>query len=112
MPDVKIELKSRLITSFKSEKLVKTLSKILAKELTCPENELTADDFSIKIYFPDQASQMPDVDISVVAHDYHSRVKKGSDTIAKNIKEAFLKKIKDMGEVKVSLYLRDYGYSF
>lgn len=112
MPDVKIELKSKLITSYQKEKVVNTLSYILAKELTCPENKLTAEDFSIKIYYPDSCSKMPDVDISVIAHYFPTRVERGSDIIAQNIKQEFLKIIKGLGEVKISVYLRDYGYSF
>jgi len=108
MPTVDIHFKNN-ISIEKGNKLMDSLSKILAEKLSCDENQLTEKDFSIRLHFP--RGRMSDVEISIFAHDYQARVVR-QDKIACETRDILCREFSELGKITVSLLLVNYGYSF
>lgn len=108
MPAIDVHFKYEM-NSKRKEEIINFLCKILSKSLSCGETTIKETDFSIR--FHHASGKMDDVEIMIFAHAFEERVK-NADGIAKETKEAFVRKFPRLGDVNVSLLLCHYGFSF
>jgi hypothetical protein len=85
------------------------LTKTLAEKLTCEENQLTENDFSVRIFFTPHGRALKAIEVDVFAEAYPERVA-NRDRVSKETREILGKEFLNSSAISVSVLLCKYGY--
>ncbi len=92
-------------------KLIKDLKEYLVDELSCGDIKLTQQEISIRFLHISGGEMIGDVELEITAHAFSERIKR-QDEICLNVMRFIMKKLPNIGDVKVWLKLCELGHSW
>lgn len=92
------------------ESILPDLREFTARELSCGDRKLAANEMSLRIIVPDASLPIADTELEIKAHSYHERVNR-QDEICQSIKNYVQRTCPKAGSVYVWLQLSELGHS-
>lgn len=108
MPSVNIYTDLNRVSHLES--ILPGLREVIARELSCTERKLGADEVSLRVLIPEASLRIGTTEIEINAHNYAERVKR-QDDVCKSVKAYIKSECPRAGLTYVWLQLSELGHS-